>query len=133
MECLPHVDVLDIGTHRLRPDLVALRAKLQIKSIGTLQKLRNRVLDGELEREINEHLADPRWEMEVSKSHFLQMYDSSLRALDKLTGALVWEHPVDGTHLDAPPMAYMSGGRQFVVVATGAGVQPARLTAFRLP
>ena len=58
---------------------------------------------------------------------------SSLRALDKTTGALIWEHAVDGTHQSAPPMTYQSGGRQFVVLATGAGVQPARLTAFRVP
>ncbi len=58
---------------------------------------------------------------------------TSLRALDKATGALVWEHPVAGVHLSAPPMTYLAGGCQFVVVATGAGVQPARLTAFRLP
>ena len=58
---------------------------------------------------------------------------TTLRALGKSTGALVWEHPLEGTHQDAPPMAYMAGGRQFVVIATGANVQPARLTAFRLP
>ena len=58
---------------------------------------------------------------------------TTLRALDKSTGALVWEHPLQGTHQVAPPMAYMAGGRQFVVIATGASVQPARLTAFRLP
>jgi len=58
---------------------------------------------------------------------------TTLRALDKTTGALVWEHPLQGTHQDAPPMAYMAGSKQFVVIATGAGVQPARLTAFRLP
>ncbi|MCY4057322.1 MAG: PQQ-binding-like beta-propeller repeat protein, partial [Gammaproteobacteria bacterium] len=58
---------------------------------------------------------------------------TTLRALDKTTGALVWEHPLEGTHQDAPPMAYMAGSKQFVVIATGAGVQPARLTAFRLP
>ena len=114
MECLPHIDVLDIGTHRLRPDLVALRAKLQIKSIGTLQKLRNRVLDGELEREINRRL--PRWEMEVSKSHFLLMYDSSLRALDKLTlhqrERLNDIKCLDMVHLSAPAGA----GKTFVAV-----------------
>ena len=58
---------------------------------------------------------------------------TTLRALDKSTGALVWEHSLEGTHQDAPPMAYMAGGRPFVVIATGANVQPARLTAFRLP
>ncbi|CAE7246869.1 PUB12 [Symbiodinium sp. CCMP2592] len=116
MECLPHVDVLDIGTHRLRPDLVALRAKLHIKSIGTLQKLRNRVLDGELEREINGRLADPRWEVGVSKSQFLRMYDSSLRALDKLTRhqreRLSVIRGSDMVHLSAPAGA----GKTFVAV-----------------
>ena len=58
---------------------------------------------------------------------------SSLRALNKATGALVWEHEIEGTHQVAPPMTYLAGGKQFVVVATGAGLEPARLTAFRLP
>ena len=58
---------------------------------------------------------------------------SALRALDKATGALLWEHAVQGTHLSAPPMTYMAGGKQFVVLATGAGLEPGRLTAFRLP
>ena len=58
---------------------------------------------------------------------------TTLRALDKATGALVAEHRVQGRHLSAPPMTYLSGGRQFIVLATGAGLQPARLTAFRLP
>ena len=58
---------------------------------------------------------------------------SSLRALDKATGGLLWEQRIDGTHFSSPPMTYMAGGRQFVVIATGAGLEPGRLTAFRLP
>ena len=58
---------------------------------------------------------------------------SSLRALDKATGAVVWAHELQGTHMSAPPMTFLAGGRQFVVVATGAGLEPGRLTAFRLP
>jgi len=58
---------------------------------------------------------------------------STLRALDKATGTLVWEHPVEGVHLSAPPMTYLAGGRQFVVIATGSAREPGRLTAFRLP
>ena len=58
---------------------------------------------------------------------------SSLRALDKATGALLWEHALQGTHLSAPPMTYLAGGKQFVVIATGAGLEPGRLTAFRHP
>ena len=116
MECLPHVDVLDIDTHRLRPDLVALRAKLRIKSIGTLHKLRNRILNDDLERDINAHLADPRWEVEVSKSHFMEMYDASLRALDRLTchqrERLSTIKGSDMVHLFAPAGA----GKTFVAV-----------------
>jgi hypothetical protein len=33
----------------------------------------------------------------------------------------------------APPLTYLAGGRQFVVIATGASTEPARLIAFRLP
>ena len=58
---------------------------------------------------------------------------SSLRALDKATGGVLWEHPVEGTHMVSPPMTYMAGGRQFVVISTGSGLEPGRLTAFRLP
>ena len=58
---------------------------------------------------------------------------STLRALDKATGQLVWQHRLPGTHDMAPPMGYMAGGKPFVVIATGAFGSPARLTAFRLP
>jgi quinoprotein glucose dehydrogenase len=58
---------------------------------------------------------------------------SVLRAIDKQDGRVVAEHPLQGVHLSAPPMAYMAGGRQFIVIATGATGEPARLTAFRLP
>ena len=58
---------------------------------------------------------------------------STLRALDKATGQLVWQHALPGTHDMAPPMGYLAGGKPFVVIATGTVGQPARLTAFRLP
>ena len=58
---------------------------------------------------------------------------SALRALDKATGGLVWEHEIEGTHNVSPPMTYLAGGRQFVLIATGVGLEPGRLTAFRLP
>ena len=58
---------------------------------------------------------------------------STLRALDKATGQLVWQHRLPGFHDVAPPMGYMAGGKPFVVIATGAPGQPAQLTAFRLP
>ena len=58
---------------------------------------------------------------------------STLRALDKATGRLVWQHALPGSHFTAPPMGYLAGGKPFVVIATGGAGQPARLTAFRLP
>ena len=58
---------------------------------------------------------------------------STLRALDKATGALVWQHPLPGPHYGAPPMGYLAGGKPFIVIATGGPGQPAKLTAFRLP
>ena len=58
---------------------------------------------------------------------------SALRALDKATGAFLGERALQGTHVRAPPMTYLAGGKQYVVIATGLGWEPARLTAFRLP
>jgi quinoprotein glucose dehydrogenase len=55
-----------------------------------------------------------------------------MRAFDKKTGGVVWEHkmsePPYGT-----PMTYEFKGRQFVVVATGGAGVPAKLQAFALP
>ncbi|HKR37055.1 MAG TPA: hypothetical protein VJT10_19570, partial [Steroidobacteraceae bacterium] len=55
-----------------------------------------------------------------------------MRAFDKKTGAVVWEHrmsePPFGT-----PMTYLHGGRQYIVVATGGVGTPGRLVAFALP
>ena len=58
---------------------------------------------------------------------------SYLRALDKATGTVVAVHELEGTHSVSPPMTYLAGGKQFVVIATGSGLEPGRLTAFRLP
>ena len=55
-----------------------------------------------------------------------------MRAFDKKTGAVVWEHrmkePPFGT-----PMTYLHKGRQYLVVATGGAGTPGRLVAFALP
>ena len=53
-----------------------------------------------------------------------------LRAFDKRTGELLWEKEVPGPA--GAPMTYMSGGRQFVVIAVGGGLH-AELIAFALP
>lgn len=53
-----------------------------------------------------------------------------LRAFDKQTGALVWEKEVPGPA--GAPMTYMAGGRQYVVIAVGGGLN-AELLAYALP
>jgi quinoprotein glucose dehydrogenase len=53
-----------------------------------------------------------------------------IRALDKQTGAIVWEHEMPRSPAHAP-MTYLYQGRQFVVVAIGGGLN-AELVAFRL-
>jgi quinoprotein glucose dehydrogenase len=54
----------------------------------------------------------------------------TFRAFDKRTGELVWEYvlPIGPS---ASPMTYMYGGRQYIVIAAGGGVQ-AELVAFAL-
>ncbi len=55
-----------------------------------------------------------------------------LYAIDSKTGQTVWEHDL-GQIAYANPMTYRDrNGRQFVVIATGAGTQ-ATLVAFALP
>lgn len=62
---------------------------------------------------------------------FLTGGGSTLFAVDKTNGAVVWEHPL-GRAGYAVPMTYRtSAGRQFVVIATGSGSN-ATLMAFAL-
>lgn len=55
-----------------------------------------------------------------------------LRAFDKATGDVLWEERMKlapwGT-----PMTYVTGGRQYLVVAAGGAGEPSRLIAFALP
>lgn len=53
-----------------------------------------------------------------------------LRAIDKKTGAVLWEGDL-GANLAAAPMTYLAGGKQFIVVAVGGGTT-AELVAFSL-
>ena len=46
--------------------------------------------------------------------------DEKIRALDKRTGALLWEAPLPAAGY-ATPSTYMVGGRQYVVIAAGGG------------
>jgi quinoprotein glucose dehydrogenase len=56
-----------------------------------------------------------------------------LRAYDKNTGEIVWEHPIEPAYYDAAPMTYQWRGKQYIVIATGGQLLPAKLTAFSLP
>lgn len=54
--------------------------------------------------------------------------DAALNAVDSSTGDVVWRAPL-AQRTTATPMTYRSGGRQFVVIATGGG-EDAELVAF---
>jgi quinoprotein glucose dehydrogenase len=59
---------------------------------------------------------------------------SKLRAFDKATGAVLWEFVLEPSYqAGALPMTYSIGGKQYVVIATGAEGDPGGLTAFALP
>ncbi len=61
-----------------------------------------------------------------------ELPSGTLRAFDKATGELVWEHDL-GNHTDGSPITYLHEGRQYLVVALGGGSRPAELLALRLP
>ena len=56
------------------------------------------------------------------------------KAYDKSTGAEVWEIELPN-NATGGPMTYLSGGKQYIVVASGGGrsERPGRLTALSLP
>lgn len=62
--------------------------------------------------------------------------DARMRAFDKRSGALLWEHELPAAGF-ATPATYEAGGRQFVVVAAGGGKleteSGSRYVAFALP
>lgn len=55
-----------------------------------------------------------------------------LRAFDKNSGEVVWEHQMDVPPFGTP-MSYAYGGKQYIVVATGGAGTPAKLVAYALP
>jgi quinoprotein glucose dehydrogenase len=67
--------------------------------------------------------ADPEraWQLETPK----------LRALDKRTGAILWERELPSA-ADGSPMTYLHQDRQYLVFALGGGGRPAELIAFAL-
>jgi quinoprotein glucose dehydrogenase len=63
-------------------------------------------------------------------------FDNKIRAFDKATGALLWQHDLPNAGA-ATPAVYEAGGRQFVVIAAGGnkfgGKRTAYYVAFALP
>jgi quinoprotein glucose dehydrogenase len=57
---------------------------------------------------------------------------NTFRALDKKTGAVIFETRLPGS-MTGIPMTYMADGRQFIVVAVGDAGVPAELVALALP
>ncbi len=58
--------------------------------------------------------------------------DTDIRAFNKNTGAIVWEHDL-GTNTTGVPMTYMHEGKQYIVIAVGDQSQTMELVAMRLP
>jgi quinoprotein glucose dehydrogenase len=56
----------------------------------------------------------------------------AFRALDKATGATIWETEMEAGATGAP-MTYMHNGKQYIVVAIGGRDHPAEFVAFSLP
>lgn len=56
-----------------------------------------------------------------------------LKAMDKSTGKVLWQHDLPSFFSDAPPITYLSGGRQYLVIGLGGTWEPATLVAFVLP
>jgi len=57
---------------------------------------------------------------------------TKFRALDKATGATVWEMDM-GAGVTGAPMTYLHRGKQYIVVAIGAREHPAEFVALSLP
>ncbi len=58
--------------------------------------------------------------------------DMAVHAIDKTTGVDVWTYPLPVRTTSTPSTYRTAGGRQFIVIAAGSGLE-ARLLAFHLP
>ncbi len=58
--------------------------------------------------------------------------DTAFHAIDARSGAELWRHSTGGARVNATPMTYRAGGRQYVVVAVGGPGPGATLMAFAL-
>lgn len=58
--------------------------------------------------------------------------EANFRAIDKKTGKTVWEMTLESSP-SGTPMTYQAKGKQYIVVATGGGRNPAQLVALSLP
>jgi len=57
-----------------------------------------------------------------------------VRAFDKATGAVVWEHPIGPSFDDGgAPITYLWHDMQYLVLPTGGGTDTTHLIAFCLP
>ncbi|MCY3885279.1 MAG: PQQ-binding-like beta-propeller repeat protein [Gammaproteobacteria bacterium] len=57
---------------------------------------------------------------------------NQLIAMDKSNGKVLWRHNIAGFFSDAPPITYMFGNKQYLVIGTGGSWEPARMVAFAL-
>lgn len=57
---------------------------------------------------------------------------SQLRVMDKDSGELLWSADLPGTVAGAHPITYELGGKQYIVIVTGAPTEPLKVVAFTL-
>ena len=120
LEYIPDVVVLDIIARRFPTGLSALGFCLEVHSIGSIHRLRNQVLSGDLEKRINVNIrnrsSDPSWQVELDRTKFFRWYEDTLLQLKELTPqqkkCLRDIDRFDAVHLSAPPGA----GKTFVAV-----------------
>ena len=55
-----------------------------------------------------------------------------MRAYDKATGKIIWEHAIDSAPIGAP-VTYMQGGKQYIAYTVGGSGNEMELVAYSLP
>ena len=110
--------VLGLGQDRLRTGTSALKVRILIKDVCALQSLRDRVLSGAIQDDINKALSDPEWDVpvQVDKSRFFELYEENMLALNKLTPHQQEKLAAIGGHVDVHLSAPAGAGKTFVSV-----------------
>ena len=103
---------------RLRTGAPALGVTIRISSPQQLQQLRDGVLNGQVEKKLNERVTkySPHWQLQVDRGRFLELYEESMLKASELTAhqreRLEELETTGDAHLSAPAGA----GKTFVAI-----------------